>query len=562
MRLKTFFAFSILVLILTIGAVSANENITDIAQSSDNDILENAVEGNTFADIQKAVNNAKANDVIELNGTYTTSGSEIKINKNLVFEGVNNATLDGKKVSGIFKTSCENYIITLKNINFINAKNNVFADEDHYNSKGKLIIDNCNFTDNMGGEYGAINCCNCIVTNSNFKNNSAKGFDDGADVVSWAGAISASNCSVTNCLFEKNSALNEGGAINSYYIYADNCNFIGNTARYSGGAIEGREITVKNSNFTSNSVTKGSGGAICGDGRIENCNFNKNTATHRAGAIDGSVTVINSIFTENTANYAGAIHSSFEGVEIVNSIFQSNSEAAVISNGITVKNPNKKFKGETILDNNLNSITLIKVSVKKLSTSYRSGKTLQIKLTMAISKKPAKNLGVSVMVYKGKKLFDAWKYTDEFISTNSKGIAIFKASKLPVGKYTIKIMEGYRDNDDDFFTCPFPVTKTTIKVTKAKTIIKAPKVTAKYKKANYFKLTVKNKATKKPINKLKLKVKVYTGKKYYKTYNLKTNKKGVAKLNTKNLSRGTHNVAISTKNTNYKLSANSKIKIK
>ena len=44
-----------------------------------------------------------------------------------------------------------------------------------------------------------------------------------------------------------------------------------------------------------------------------------------------------------------------------------------------------------------------------------------------------------------------------------------------------------------------------------------------------------------------MKVKVYTGKKY-KTYTLKTSSKGIAKLNTKSLSVGTHKVVVSSAN--------------
>ena len=54
---------------------------------------------------------------------------------------------------------------------------------------------------------------------------------------------------------------------------------------------------------------------------------------------------------------------------------------------------------------------------------------------------------------------------------------------------------------------------------------------------------------------------VSSGKKY-KTYNLKTNSKGIAKLNTKSLKKGNHKVIISSGNSNYKVSAKSMIKIK
>jgi hypothetical protein len=100
---------------------------------------------------------------------------------------------------------------------------------------------------------------------------------------------------------------------------------------------------------------------------------------------------------------------------------------------------------------------------------------------------------------------------------------------------------------------------TTLKITPAKATVKAPKVSAKLKKSKYFKVTVK--LNKKPVKDVKVKVKVYTGKKS-KIYTLKTNKKGVASLNTKKLKKGKHKVVISSGNANYKISAKSQITIK
>jgi hypothetical protein len=93
------------------------------------------------------------------------------------------------------------------------------------------------------------------------------------------------------------------------------------------------------------------------------------------------------------------------------------------------------------------------------------------------------------------------------------------------------------------------------------TITKAPKVVAKLKASKYFKVTVKNKINKKAVKNCKVKVKVYTGKKY-KTYTIKTDKKGVAKLNTKILKKGTHNVEVSSGNYKYTIDAKSTITIK
>lgn len=101
----------------------------------------------------------------------------------------------------------------------------------------------------------------------------------------------------------------------------------------------------------------------------------------------------------------------------------------------------------------------------------------------------------------------------------------------------------------------------TIKITPKviKPTVKAPAIKVKQKANKYFKVTVKN--GKSPVKNLKLKVKVLTGKKS-KTYTIKTNKKGIAKLSTKKLKVGTHKVKVTSGNAKYKISKSSKIIVK
>ena len=73
-----------------------------------------------------------------------------------------------------------------------------------------------------------------------------------------------------------------------------------------------------------------------------------------------------------------------------------------------------------------------------------------------------------------------------------------------------------------------------------------------------MKITVKDKLTKLPIKNLKIKVKVYTKKKY-KTYTLKTNANGIAKLSTKKLKLGSHKFVIKSANSTYKVSKKAKL---
>ena len=80
------------------------------------------------------------------------------------------------------------------------------------------------------------------------------------------------------------------------------------------------------------------------------------------------------------------------------------------------------------------------------------------------------------------------------------------------------------------------------KTTKSTLKISAPKVTKVYKKKGAFKVKVTDKKTKKPVKGVKVKIKVYDKK--TKIYTLKTNRKGIVTITTKNLAKGIHKVVI------------------
>lgn len=206
-------------------------------------------------------------------------------------------------------------------------------------------------------------------------------------------------------------------------------------------------------------------------------------------------------------------------------------------------------------DDYLDDDSEAKLTVKKISaniiptaltTTYKSGKTFKIKVLSA--SKAVVSLKLTLKVYTGT------NYKTYSVTTNKYGIATFKASSLAVGIHKVIV---------SFSNAKYQATakSSQIKIKKAKTIVKAPKITAKYKKAKYFKVTIKNKATKKVVPKIKVKITVYTGKKS-KTYTVKTNAKGIAKISTKKLKKGTHKVVIKSGNKNYTISKKSSIKIK
>ena len=98
------------------------------------------------------------------------------------------------------------------------------------------------------------------------------------------------------------------------------------------------------------------------------------------------------------------------------------------------------------------------------------------------------------------------------------------------------------------------------KLIKTPTTVKAPAVNNTFKKDKYFKVKVINKNTGKAIKDTKIQVKVYTSK-WSKIYKIKTDKKGIAKLNTKKLSVGKYKVVIRPANNKYIISAKSNIVI-
>lgn len=98
------------------------------------------------------------------------------------------------------------------------------------------------------------------------------------------------------------------------------------------------------------------------------------------------------------------------------------------------------------------------------------------------------------------------------------------------------------------------------KYVKTPTKVTAPNVSNQFNKTGYFKVTIKNANTNKVVSKIKLKIKIYNGTNA-KWYTVKTDSKGIAKINTQVLSVGSYEVNIAPANNKYYISAKSKITI-
>ena len=208
------------------------------------------------------------------------------------------------------------------------------------------------------------------------------------------------------------------------------------------------------------------------------------------------------------------------------------------------------YADEVVMDNVVIPKLSIKIKPTKLTTTYKSGKTFNVKVVDSESN-PVKGVKLTLKVYTGK------KYKTVTVTTDSKGVAKYKASKLSKGTHTIKISAGKGFS---------------YKTATSKVVIK-PKSLVVLTESYYTKncggidIGIGDKSTEKLINGIKVKVKVYTGKKY-KTYTLVTGydkqiykSDGICGLETSALSVGTHKVKITIVSKNYKGSATAVLKI-
>lgn len=166
----------LLVLMISIGVVSAANNDTDVKSTSDEQIelstnddicLSSSNEtalganvdftGSTFTELEQAINGAHEGDTIILNNDIVNDRSrEIRINiSSLTIEG-NGHTIDALGKSGIFYIKSNDVI--LNNITFTNAKNAYISGDDMYGGAihwhgNNGVLNNSVFTNNVADYY-------------------------------------------------------------------------------------------------------------------------------------------------------------------------------------------------------------------------------------------------------------------------------------------------------------------------------------------------------------------------------------------------------------------------
>ena len=280
----------------------------------------------------------------------------VVINKNIVIDGKGH-TIDAKNLGRIFNIG-EGFTVTLTNATLINGKSDKGGAI--YND-GSLTLSDVKLSDNAADSYGGavFNNGNLVVSDSVFDSNdivnrgSASVDYGGAAIYNWYdGVLTVSGSNFTNNIKNYKNGDRLVGAIATIGDATISDSYFVNNAGRWGGAIstagyllagdDVNTLTVSGSTFKENGGLYGAGIFVAGsDFTVSDCVFDKNTAfgkgdmtpnnnngaaievTDTNKAIAGTIT--GSKFTNNKAQYGGAIDICEGNIKITDSEFVNNS---------------------------------------------------------------------------------------------------------------------------------------------------------------------------------------------------------------------------------------------
>lgn len=406
------------------------------------------------------------------------------------------------------------------------------------NDNDEMLVNGTYFADNVAKEGGAIytagiarieNCVFGTLVDEEVKDDEGMfvGSNKANQGVSIYNDVS-DFCSVNGCLFNETKISSNAAVI--YNAIASDCQFeAGNNVNQ--GVI--KNCTTKQKSF-SNTINS-TGFTFTANPSID---------TYYNSGQDLEITVTSSPGGERVSNVA--IELVVDGKSeyiITNSSGVATFEASKLTPGnhkIVVGLYDENFgKQQQTVPVTVKTVKL-SIAVSKLTTTYKSGKKWTIKVTDETNNQPAENMDVKLKVYTGSK---TKTYT---VTTNSKGIATFKASDLDKGTHKVILSINGKGYDVE------PVTSS-IKI-KAKKLLIAGQ-TNKFKHGGQVIVGAYDNAKKKLVSGIKLQIKIFTGKKY-RTFNLVTKKSkaigdiGVL-IETNAFSVGTHKVTVKVTSANY-----------
>ena len=344
----------------------------------------------TFTDLQNAIGLVTGTLTLNQNVAMTAKEAAnfvngVVINKNIAIDGKGH-TIDAKNLGRIFSIG-EGFTVTLTNATLINGK----ADKGGaiYND-GSLTLSDVKLSDNAADSYGGavFNNGHLVVSDSVFDSNdivnrgSASVDYGGAAIYNWYdGVLTVSGSNFTNNIKNYKNGDRLVGAIATIGDATISDSYFVNNAGRWGGAIstagyllagdDVNTLTVSGSTFKENGGLYGAGIFVAGsDFTVSDCVFDKNTAfgkgdmtpnnnngaaivvTDTGKDITGAIT--GSKFTNNKAQYGGAIYICEGNIAISDSLFENNSadvEGGAIDINTVNGNPEVSISGSKFINN-------------------------------------------------------------------------------------------------------------------------------------------------------------------------------------------------------------------
>ena len=353
----------------------------------------NISEIKTFTDLQKAINMVEGDIHLSSNVTMLASEADNFVNGIVVDHLVNlkcdGFTINANNLGRIFNVTSTADKLNIYNANLINGNADIGGAI--YNT-GSVYAYNTNFINNtaatMGGAVfnnGTLTIQKCIVDNNDITKRTSSDSEDygGAAIYNWYDStLSIKNSTISNNLKNYKNGDYVVGAVTSLgkTIISQNSYFVNNSGRWggaittSGSSLPGKkvnELSISDSTFSKNGGLYGAGIFIQGSKfSITSCVFDSNTASgkgnmtpndNNGAAIevtntDKSITgtISKSTFTNNKAQYGGAIDICAGTIKITNSKFINNSadvEGGAIDINTLNGNPKVTISGSKFINN-------------------------------------------------------------------------------------------------------------------------------------------------------------------------------------------------------------------
>ena len=336
----------------------------------------------TFTDLQNAINMVEGDIHLSSNVTMLAGEADNFVNGIVVDHLVNlkcdGFTINANNLGRIFNVTSTADKLNIYNANLINGNADIGGAI--YNT-GSVYAYNTNFINNtaatMGGAVfnnGTLTIQKCIVDNNDITKRTSSDSEDygGAAIYNWYDStLSIKNSTISNNLKNYKNGDYVVGAVTSLgkTIISQNSYFVNNSGRWggaittSGSSLPGKkvnELSISDSTFSKNGGLYGAGIFIQGSKfSITSCVFDSNTASGKGNmtpndnngaaievtntdkAITG--TISRSTFTNNKAQYGGAIDICAGTIKITNSKFINNS-ADVEGGAIDINTLNGNLK--------------------------------------------------------------------------------------------------------------------------------------------------------------------------------------------------------------------------